>query len=224
MSVNDFGILQRTFIKCFKDIALFERIESDGRFFESNDIHKENKRWLVIASGISKTETKEFFRGNLNRSEKALEPLKFRMNCIFSFLFVLRPYNEEIDISNTTETDYIAPFAPNQGISYVLIRNGYIRISDFPENNNSIKNLRWEWDIRKALENPNEKWLNYWKSECGFNPAHPPSHLHINSEYSFSIDRTKQRAIESDIEFRLAVGKPNPLAIILSIATWLRKL
>ena len=104
------------------------------------------------------------------------------------------------------------------------IRIAYIRIYDIPENDNRLLNLRWEWDVQPAVQDPFEKWLKCWKSDCGFNPAHPPSHLHLNSEVFSSGGNKAIRPGDLERELRLAIGRPNPLAFLLSIGAWFRGL
>ncbi|MCP4347371.1 MAG: hypothetical protein GY795_17840 [Desulfobacterales bacterium] len=55
MSVNDLSLIQDIFSECIKDIAVLERVESDGRFFESDSIKKERKNWLVIGAGLDES-------------------------------------------------------------------------------------------------------------------------------------------------------------------------
>lgn len=217
MSISDLVGIQRTFTKCLKDIAVFERFHSDGQFFEVNDIQKENKRWLVVAAGIGEDETRDLFHENHKRAQKSLIPLLYKSTCRISFLFVLRPFDQDPMYSN--QALLISPFAPTSGIPWVEIRNGYIKILNIPDNDNRLVNLRWEWDVIPALQYPYERWLRFWKDNCGFNPAHPPSHLHLNSDVISS-----RRSGELENELRLALGRPNPLAFLLSIAVWLRRL
>jgi hypothetical protein len=214
--------IQNAFQQCFRDIAVFERFRSDGQFFEVNDFQKENKRWLVIAAGIEKTEAVELFRGNPKRAQRSLIPLKYRDRCRISLLFLIRPFNEDPKYEN--QTVLVSPFAPDRGIPYVEIRIAYIRIYDIPENDNRLLNLRWEWDALSALKDPIEKWLKSWMSDCGFNPAHPPSHLHLNSEEFSSSGKGAVRTGDFERELRLAIGRPNPLAFLLSVGAWFRGL
>lgn len=214
--------IQKTFQQCLRDIAVFERFNSDGQFFESNDFQKKNKRWLVVAAGLEESEADELFSGNPKRAQKSLAPLRYRNACKISLLFIIRPYEE--DLRDLKQTLFVSPFAANRGIPYVEILLGYIRIFDIPENNCRLSNLRWEWDAQSSLKEPIERWINCWKSECGFNPAHPPSHLHLNSEVFVSGRGKTIRASDLEGELRLAIGRPNPLAFLLSFAAWVRRL
>ncbi len=222
MDTHNLTIIQETFQQCFRDIAVFERFGADGQFFEVNDFKKGNKRWLVIAAGIEDAEANEFFQGNPKRAKKSLLPLKFRDRCRISLLFLIRSFDEDPKYVN--QTLLISPFAANRRIPYVEIRTAYIRIYDIPKNDNRLLNLRWEWDTKSAVQDPLEKWLICWKAECGFNPAHPPSHLHVNSEECNSDGNKAIRPGDLEKEFRLALGRPNPLAFLLSIGAWFRRL
>ena len=218
MSAYDLVVIQRTFQQCFKDIAVFERSDTDGQFFEVNDIQKDNKRWLVIAAGLDQAEAEDFFVGNSNRAEKSLVPLRYKLICKISLLFVLRPFEQDPMFCN--QTILVSPFAPTKGIPWIEIREAYVRIRDIPDNSSQLANLRWEWDSVPAIQDPVEKWLRSWKYDCGFNPAHPPSHLHLNSE-NF-VPGSTRRPGDLQNELRIAIGRPNPLAFLISIAVWFR--
>lgn len=222
MTAHDLSIIQRAFQECLRDIAVLERFDHDGHFFEVNDVQKENRRWLVIAAGVDQADAEELFAGNPKRAEKSLTPLRYRSTCRISLLFVLRSFDKEPMYSN--QTLLVSPFAPTRGSPWVEIRKGYIRVFDIPENKNRLLNLRWEWEVVEALQNPLEKWLCSWTGDCGFNPGHPPSHLHLNSEVFERDGDVIRRPGDLVDELRLAVGRPNPLAFLLSLAVWLRKL
>lgn len=218
MSAHDLATIQRTFQQCFKDIAIFERSDTDGQFFEVNDIQKDNRRWLVIAAGLNQAEAEDFFAGNPTRVQKSLVPLRYKSSCEISFLFVLRPSDQDPMYSN--QTILVSPFAPTQRIPWIEIRQAYVRILNIPDNETQLSSLRWEWDPVPAIRDPDEKWLRSWKYDCGFNPAHPPSHLHLNSKVL--VPGSIRRPGDLYNELRIAIGRPNPLAFIFSIAVWLR--
>ncbi len=222
MSVNDLSLIQDIFSECIKDIAVLERVESDGRFFESDSIKKERKNWLVIGAGLDESEASRFFPGNSKRAENSIIPLRYK-SCKISMLFVVRPFNGEFD-SISMSSSLIAPFAPRKNIPWIQIRNAFLNVYDIPKNNNKLINFRWEWDTNHSFEEPYERWLRLWKNEIGFNPAHPPSHLHINSRtYKENIEFVKRAGDTAD-DLRLSFGNPNPLSLILSVAVWLRAL
>jgi hypothetical protein len=218
MGAHDLVTIQRTFEQCFKDIAVFERYDMDGQFFEVNDVQKDNGRWLVIAAGLSEAEAKDFFAGNPARAQKSLVPLRYRSRCKISLLFVLRPFEENPKYPN--QTILVSPFAPTKRIPWIEIRQAYMRILDIPDNDIQLSSVRWEWDAVPAVRDPDEKWLRSWKYDCGFNPAHPPSHLHLNSRALVPGSITRPGDLKN--ELRIAIGRPNPLAFILSIAAWFR--
>lgn len=220
MGLHNLVTIQRTFQQCFKDIAVFERSDTDGQFIEVDDIHKENRHWVVLAAGLDQTEAGNFFAGNRTKAERSLIPLRYKLTCKISLLFVLRPFEQ--DPMFTNQTILVSPFALTKGIPWIEIRQAYVRILDIPENDMKLSNLRWEWDPVPATSDPDEKWLRSWKYECGFNPAHPPSHLHLNSK-PLAVG-SMMRPGDSPNELRMAIGRPNPLALIFSIAVWLRGL
>ncbi|MDA1014040.1 MAG: hypothetical protein O3A00_06255 [Planctomycetota bacterium] len=63
-----------------------------------------------------------------------------------------------------------------------------------------------------------------WKDALAFNPAHPPSHLHINQTPLDEYESLRDAGTHSPAELRLTVGVPNPLALILSVAAWKRRM
>ncbi|MDM8522858.1 hypothetical protein QUF80_05740 [Desulfococcaceae bacterium HSG8] len=222
MSINDLSLIQDIFCECIRDIAVLERFESDGRFFESDSIRKEKTDWIVIAAGLDESEAKQFFPGNSKRAERSAAPLRYK-SCKISMLFVVKPFDGDMN-SISMSSLLITPFAPNKNIPLIRIRNAFLNVYDIPDNKNKLRNFRWEWDTNHSFEEPYEKWLRSWKNEIGFNPAHPPSHFHINSEsYKENIEYIK-RAGDSIDDLRISVGNPNPLSLILSVAVWLRTL
>jgi len=215
----EFKCILNQFNGCFQDIGIFERSEADNRYFESGDITRENTKWLVVAAGLNQSQAVKLFKGSPKRVEKAVIPLRYRDTCELKILFELRACD------NTVEASWpIAPFAAKSDVPWVEIRNAFLGVVNLPENQQSISNLRWEWDVYSSLKKPTEKWLRKWHAECGFNPAHPLPHLHINSAYLDSAQNVPQRPVKTIDELRLAIGYPNPLALLLSLGTWLRKL
>lgn len=220
MSSHQFKRIQSIFSKCLRDTELFDRGDRDSDLFESDTIKKDNAYWLSIAAGITKPTARDIFPSNPKRAEKAIIPIRFKQTCEISLFFVVRPF--EGNLSNITPLSLITPFAFESGIPWLEIRNASIRVSNLPQNNKKIDNIRWEWDAEMAKNKPHEPWLRVWHAECGFNPAHPPSHLHLNSNVSSFDDSTTIRNGDLADDFRLSIGNPNPLALILSLASWLR--
>ncbi|RJP33791.1 MAG: hypothetical protein C4527_03695 [Candidatus Omnitrophota bacterium] len=219
MAEYNLDSIKSIFSKCLDDCAVFHRPDSDGRLFESEVIHKEDKHWLVMAAGLCESEARKWFSSNNQRAENALHPLRFKHACEISFLFIVRPISEERSQFNPLKL--IVPFAVQHQIPYLEINQAYIRMWDFPDNPHKLLNLRWEWDARPAANHPYENWLKEWTHDIGFNPAHPSSHLHINTK---RLDPFTLRAGDLFGDLRLAIGHPNPLALIFSIAVWLRSL
>lgn len=220
MSAHDLQTIQNTFTKCLKDSAVFRRPDSHGNYFEVNNLRKDNKDWLVVAAGIDESEAGDLFQGISKRAEKAVAPLRFGNSCEISILFVARPFSGEI-VPNSKSF----PFAVQQGIPWIELREAYIRVWDLPDGNpQKLSNIRWEWDLSGRSDDPYEDWLREWKEEIGFNPSHSPSHLHFNTDRNTQENTSSVRSGDRLDDLRLAVGKPNPLALILSLAVWLRSL
>jgi len=220
MNILPFREIQNLFLKCLKEANIFDRPDSDGRLFEADDITKDNKRWLAIAAGVNKKEAGDLFFGNKSRAVKAEQPIRFHRTGEISLLFIVRPFDD--DISKIHPLTLIMLFTKT--IPWLEIRQAYIRASNLPENDKYIFNFRWEWDYDYARENPQEGWLKNWFNELGFNPAHPPSHLHINSNISIQNNPSSIRDGDLADDLRLATGNPNPLAFIISLSSWLKTL
>lgn len=213
----EFTIIQRIFESCLAGSAVFERDSSGGQLFEADVIRRENKRWIAIAAGVSQTEAQDIFAANSGRAERATIPLRtLRIGGSVSFLFVLR--TSRFPIEQHDPTNQIAHFAPSEGIPLVEIREGFFRIRDLEDNRNTVKCLRWELDAVASRRDPMEPWLHNSASLLGYNPAHSPSHLHINSYGEDEMNAP----VDPDSDLRLCVGVVNPLALVLSIAAWLR--
>lgn len=222
MDAQSLQTVQNTFEKCFRDSAIFIRSGFSGRYFEADEVRWDNKSWIVIAAGLDEGQAGKVFRGNQNRAEKSLAPLYFRGACEMSLLFVARPFHG--DPAEISPLSLVTPFAPQQGIRWLELREAYIRLWGIPTNTQGLSNIRWEWDLDSVRDTPRERWLRDWTTDLGFNPAHSPSHLHLNSTRIETGQGSHFRFDDSPHELRLAIGRPNPLALILSIAVWLRSL
>jgi len=216
MSDQEFILIKNIFMECFNDSLIFKRPDTDGNFFEIGDLRKDQKLWLVLGAGLNESDAQDLFRGHPKKTQNASYPIRFDPDGKISLLFVVRPL-EQIP-NEDTSLKLIVPFAFNKGIPYLEMRQAHIRVRDLPENSHNLRNLRWEWDIQSSVNQPWERWLRSWQEDIGFNPAHPPSHLHLNTEPPIPDDRPT----DSRSDLRLAIGKPNPLALIFSIAVWLR--
>jgi hypothetical protein len=129
--------------------------------------------------------------------------------------------------SQPKSTRFVAHYAPDEKIPFVEIMKGRINLDfDLPENKLGLFNLRWEVDPRESRKEPLDTWLkeSKWWRTLGFNPAHPLSHLHFNSEPKGSPgDRSWGWDEPAENDLRLAIGDPNPLAFLLSVAVWVRR-
>jgi hypothetical protein len=213
----EFRKIQRIFESCLREAAVFERDGSGGQLFESDTIRRENKKWIAIAAGISRGEAQALFHANSSRAERATVPVRtLGIRGYASFLFVLRPMS--FPIAQHDPTNQIAHFAPQDEIPLVELRDGFFRIRDLEENKNTVSTLRWELDAVQSRHDPLEPWLRRSASLLGYNPAHPPSHLHINSFGENEVGM----AVEPAADLRLCVGVLNPLGLVLSFAACLR--
>ena len=214
-------MIKKQFDACFDDAGVFERDSSSGTLFEVEKIRKGNQDWLVVAAGVNEALAKKCFPGNPARQQRAELPVNIMGGGQLSFAFILRSIGAgEINESNL---EFVTTFAPKRGLPLIHLRDSFFRLSNLPENDSKLSHLRWELDSINAFQQPHELWLHPWKDALAFNPAHPPSHLHINQtpldDYEFSRDLSTH----SPSELRLAVGVPNPLALILSVAAWKRR-
>ncbi|MEW6236094.1 MAG: hypothetical protein AB1656_11965 [Candidatus Omnitrophota bacterium] len=220
MNSLPFKEIQNLFLKCLKEANIFDRPDSDGRLFEAEDITKDNKRWLAVAAGVNKKEASELFFGNKSRAVKAEYPIRFHRSGEIRMLFIVRPFDS--DLSKVQPLSLIMPFAKT--IPWLEVRQAYLRVSNLPQNDKNIDNIRWEWDCNYFREKPQEFWLKGWFDELGFNPSHSPSHLHFNSNKSIQNNPSSIRDGDLADDLRLAIGNPNPLAFIISLALWIKTL
>jgi len=209
-----------TFVECFQDAGVFER-SSGGTIIETDVIHKDNKKWIVVAAGIGHDAANELFLNNSKRAERASEPVTIVPDGQLSLLFVLRPVH--LPFQKATDIDNVTTFSPGKGVPLVQMRKGcFLRMWDVRDAKSKIHSLRWELDNVKALQDPHESWLTEWRRYLSFNPAHPASHLHINAIPFVPNSEDNERIEHSLVELRLGIGVPNPLGLILSLAAWLR--
>ncbi len=216
-----FDTIKRLFDACFTDAAIFERDRSGSAFFEIDKLRKHKQDWTVIAAGVSERLAKEFFPNNQGRRDRAEIPVNIIGGGQLSFAFVLRAINK-LDLSESN-AEFTTTFAPQRGIPFIQLQDSFLRLSNLSDNESRLTHLRWELDSTDAFQQPQEPWLHDWKDILRFNPAHPPSHLHINQTPSEDYESSRESGTHSPAELRLAVGVPNPLAIILSLATWKRR-
>jgi len=213
--------LSRVFTACMRDAQIFDRDVHSGSLFEVDSIKKEKKNWLAVAVGITEEESRTVFRANPARAERATIPLNVLGGGQASFFFLLRPVR--LPIEKPSALARVAHFAPRDEIPLVEIREAYFRLSHLPGDDNRLDHLRWELDLTTGSEDPKEEWLRPWMARIQYNPAHPPSHIHFNAPPDDIESSNRDRSVHSPSELRLAVGIPNPLAMILSIAVWIRQ-
>lgn len=213
--------VKRIFVACMRDAQVFDRDVANKNLFEVDSLKKENKGWLALAAGITEDESAVLFPANPSRAERATIPLNVCGGGQLSFFFVLRPL--ALPIEDLATFSRAAHFAPGDGIPLVEIRDASIRVSNLPEGDNRLNHLRWELDLPTASRDPLETWLRPWARRLNFNPAHAPSHIHFNAPPLDTESVAFDRGEHSSAELRLAVGIPNPLALILSIAAWIQR-
>ncbi len=220
VSSLSFDKIQKQFVSCFADAGVFARDSASGTFFEIEKIRKGKQDWLAVAAGVSESLAKKCFPNSAGRQQRAELPVNIMGGGQLSFAFILRSIGSaEL---NETNAEFVTTFAPRRGIPFIQLQNSFFRLSDLPVNNSRLDHLRWELDTANAFQQPHESWLHPWKDALSFNPAHPPSHLHINQMPFDNYKTIRDASVHSPAELRLAVGVPNPLALILSVAAWKR--
>jgi hypothetical protein len=210
------------FERCLADSLVFSR-DAPNRSLVETTTTRDGKglSWAVIASGISGELAVEFFGRRANKADHATIPLQVfggsgRQASIF---LRMRPIDSSTVLGDGA---FAAPYAAREGIPFVEIHEGQINI-DLPHNEIGLFNLRWEVDTSRSGRPPLESWLGEWHRSIGFNPAHPPSHLHFNSSPREATADRSRDSEPTENDFRLAIGNPNPLAFLLSTAAWLRR-
>ncbi len=205
---------------CLRATSVFDRDVAGASLFESDELRKENKQWLVVAAGINRALAHDVFPVHNQKAERATTPVRLLGGGEMSFLFLLRP--ADFPLGGVEALRQVVDFAPRRGIPLVEIREASWRISIDWDNDHRLENLLWEFDLARSRGTPMEARLRDWRDVLGFNPAHPPSHLHINGAAANDID-SRGRASHPMTDLRLAVGMPNPLALFLSLAAWIAK-
>jgi len=209
--------------RCLNKAEVFTRDVPNKSLVET-DFKKERdgSHWAIIAVGISDDAAAGFFKPGSDRAAHARVPLQVSGGGQASLLLQMRPI--EWPNPQPEPTRFVAHYAPGEKIPFVEILKGQINI-DLPDNQLGMFNLRWEVDPAGSGGQPREDWLKDWWRTLGFNPAHPPSHLHFNSQPKRApADRSQVWEEPAENDLRLATGNPNPLAFLLSATGWLRRI
>ena len=206
---------------CLKDTGVYNRAVDSGGLLESEILHRRQINWVVIAAGLDITLAHQIFPNNSKKAERATTPIRIcGSSDELSFLFVLRPL--KLPLNDIESLRHAAEFAPGLGFPLVELSQAFWCASLNEQNENRIYKLLWEFDLSRSINEPMESHLSNWRQKIGWNPAHSPSHLHINSPEHATLD---DRGIGSRAheDLRLSVGMPNPLALFISFAAWLAK-
>jgi hypothetical protein len=223
MSAHHLEQIKRVFDQCLRGASVFDRVESDGKMFETNDYRSsDGKCWVVIGAGLGKAEAKPFFKGNPSHAKNAEDPIRYRSSCEVSILFVARPCGD--GPTSSSKNALRVPFSEEDGVPWIELRHAAFRVWDIPKNDRGITSLRWEWEPAASSEPTLENELAQWQRKLGFNPSHPPSHLHLNTDRPETGPGPVRRPGDTLDDLRLAIGNPNPLAMILSLGIWLQRL
>lgn len=207
--------MQRVFDQCIRECGVFNRDETGGSLVEFETIRKEKKNWLVVGAGLTIEKSQRWFPNHPKRAERSRTPLMVFKSAEAELLFVCRPIDASIQgVDFTTVTT----FSPADRVPLIQLLDGYFQINNIDDDETRLDSIRWEFDLVQGKQQPSEAWLSDWKQRIGDNPAHAPSHLHINPQEQ----QLDERAGHSPAELRLAIGLPNPLTLLLSLATWIR--
>lgn len=211
--------VSRTIVDCFNDAGIYRRSENRP-IVETEVAMIDSRQWVVAAAGLDTSNAERYFGSQTNRADRVREAVSIQPQGRLEILFILRPVdpaNEQI-----TNPDRIVRFAPGRHIPFVEVGDGsFLRFDDLPDTHVPFHSLRWELDERSSHQRPLELWLTDWYEAFYQNPAHPAAHLHVDSLSNQSTKRTRSSA-SSQPELRLAMGIPNPLAMIMSVAVRLR--
>jgi hypothetical protein len=211
------------FGRCLAEAEIFHRDVPSKTLFDW--IVREEKgglRWAILAAGISEETAESHFKRGSQRASDATIPLQVAGGGRAEILLQMRPI--EWPNSHPKGASFLAYYVPDE-IPLVEIAKGRISLDfDVPASRVGLFNLRWEVDPREAGKPPREEWLRGWWQALGSNPAHPASHLHFNSQPKAPAgERSWGWDEPAENDLRLAIGDPNPLAFVLSVATWVRR-
>jgi hypothetical protein len=209
-----------TFERCIREAGVFERDVPGGSLAETEIVRLENRKWVVIAAGISLEDANSLFPVTGTRAERATKAVNVLGGGQASFLFVIRPFSPA---DGWSPLAFVTPFLHRGRVPFIEIRQGgYFRLWGHNPGEARLSSFRWELDHVASAQEPIEEWLRPWSRQLGYNPAHAPSHLHLNSPPIPPNSGADSRVEHSHGDLRLAPGLPNPLAMIFSLAAWLR--
>jgi hypothetical protein len=203
---------------CLQQAGVFERRVDGAQLFESQISDKFSKKWLVMGAGVPESEAHELF-SEPHKRERAIVPIQISPNGKVSLLLMMRPL-ASTEESALLEGGYVTDFSKDVG-RVELCQGCYLRVDGL--SSPVIQQVRWELDPVEGHKPPIEAWLRPWANLIGCNPGHPPSHWHVNSAPPEQVGRRQPRRVANPPELRLAIGLPNPLLLILSLANWLRQ-
>jgi hypothetical protein len=211
------------FGRCLAEAEIFRRDVSSKSHFDWIEKEKDGLRWAILAAGISDETAEIHFKRGSQKASDATIPLQVAGGGRAEIFLQMRPIEWPNARPNVASS--IAHYAPDEGIPLVEIAKGRISLDFDSDGRLDLFNLRWEVDPREAGRRPREDWLGeWWRTLGNVNPAHPSSHLHFNSQPKAPPgERAGSWDEPGENEFRLAIGDPNPLAFVLSVATWVRR-
>ena len=211
-----FEQMQRHLEGCLLQSSVFERTIEGAQLFDVDMVDKAGVKWLVIAAGISDVEARSYIQSH--HRERATVPMQLTPQGQASILLIIRPWPPSTPYD---DTKYITYFSVDVGV-IELYQGSYVRIDNIESP--AIRQIRWELDAVAGHRPAIEPWLRGWECVVRCNPAHAPSHWHINSPPIVQLGRRDQHRTIVPPELRIATGLPNPLLLLLSIANWLRSL
>lgn len=202
--------------QCLAEAEVFTPTNEAGHFFESDIVNG----WLCVAAGIDGQRIQRYFPKNNAKQCRSETGIQIEGGGKLSFALKVRQF-DPVDF-NDQIGNRIASFAPGRDVPYIELNDGFIHLQDMSRGDENVGHLRWDFDASNAYQQPQEAWLSSWMTIIGFNPAHPVSHLHINQTPLDHYHSSRDAQTHSPDELRLAIGVPNPLAMFMSIAAWLR--
>jgi hypothetical protein len=213
------------FGRCLAEAEIFRRdVPSKALFDWVEKEEGDGSRWALIAAGISEGMAEAHFKRGSQRARGATIPLRVVGGGQAEILLQMSPI--EWPSSHPKTAAFLAHYAPREKIPFIEIAKGRISLDfDVPDSRLGLFNVRWEVDPSGAGRPPREDWLRDWWNILGSNnPAHPSSHLHFNSQPRAPAgERSWGWHEPAENDLRLAIGDPNPLAFLLSVATWIRR-